>query len=260
MAQRQYLQLDPKQNLARQQLEHFASITDIQAWSEVLTHYAALKQAHPQQKVLLILDDAGQCAYTAMHAGMGDDLYFDFDESQDFQNLSADERVLVEEDFELYAFNFRLQQLQKPALQQDLTAFATKLVYDAADWQVLCEMNANPLPMMDQEIQVKLFDAPSDALKLAAMPNGYFDCDLNPFENFALIQHLEQQYALEFMGIGAALLGFVKMPSFNPTNIPALIADLCVVYHFDEQHQKALAEHLSQQDYLILSYTEALAE
>ena len=45
---------------------------------------------------------------------------------------------------------------------------------------------------------------------ICGFPNGYFESDLNPFENYALAKHLFDKYNFELFGIGASFLGFFR--------------------------------------------------
>lgn len=58
----------------------YATISEISSWKDVTNLYSELKQKHLPKKVLLLLEDIGQCQYTSMHASMGDGLYFDTSE------------------------------------------------------------------------------------------------------------------------------------------------------------------------------------
>ncbi|TCM63237.1 hypothetical protein EC844_12256 [Acinetobacter calcoaceticus] len=254
--------LEQVQTSALQQLQQYAQISEITAWSDVLALYRQLKQEQLKQQqpnqVLLILDDVNQCYYTSMHAGQRDELYFD--EELHFKDLDKDQYSVAEQQVELYQLQYRIEQLQAPELQTSITALSKVLDYGAEDGAVLLAINANPVPMLDEQVEVKVFAAPSPALKLAAMPNGYFSVDLNPFQSYALIQHLEQCYGLEFVGLGASLLYFVKTTVLSAVQIEQLIACLSQMYQFDQATQQGLQQHLLQQDYLILSYGESLMD
>lgn len=52
----------------------YATISEINSWNDVVNLYSEIKQKHFPKKVLLLLEDIGQCEYTSMHASMGDGL------------------------------------------------------------------------------------------------------------------------------------------------------------------------------------------
>lgn len=51
---------------------------------------------------------------------------------------------------------------------------------------------------------------------ITALPNGYFGGDLNPFEIAVFAQIIEKQFSYQLFGIGADLLGFVRLGDTNP--------------------------------------------
>lgn len=106
---------------------------------------------------------------------------------------------------------------------------------------------------------VKVAVVETEALKLAMMPNGYFSCDFDPFENYALIQKM-QHYGFEFIGLGAALLGWIKTADFNAEKIEDLIQDLALIYPLNLSHQKAMQHLILKNNYLILPYSESPQE
>ncbi len=259
MADIQYTPDTPQINTESQQLSHYASITNISSWQEVLDCYAQLKQLVQPKKVFLVLDDLGQASYTSMHATQDEDLYFDSNQYlQDIEDKEWDivyKNVCLPLELEHYT-----QQLSLPEHQKSIADFADKMdLYDEDDFKTIIYLNQNPLPALEQELVVKVANVATDALKLAILPNGYFSCDFNPFENFAIIKCLEH-YGLEFIGLGAALLGWVKTEYFDPNKIDALMEDLVSIYHFSPQYQQQLRELILTQNYLILPYTESPQE
>ncbi len=100
----------------------FATISEINSWNDVVNLYSEIKQKYLPKKVLLLLEDIGQCQYTSMHASMGDGLYFDTSE-------------LVEDDSEASWDNTRplelqhhIEQLLKPENYIDFNNLPKKLV------------------------------------------------------------------------------------------------------------------------------------
>lgn len=241
-------------------LQHFADIDQIEQWSELYALYRQLQQSHQPAQVLLILEDVAQCEYTSGHASQDERLYFD--DELHFAHLDADAQAVAMQNYALYALKHVQQQLQDPVvnplLAQSIQQIDWPLYYDLIDGQVLVEMNANPLAILDDSIQVKLVEATTPALSFAAMPNGYFSSDLDPWHNYYLIAHLEQQYGYQLMGMGASVLVFARAQVLSAPQCQALIEDLTRVYHLDNITQAALAQHVAEQDYLLLTYIESL--
>lgn len=254
---RQDLQID----LDVHQLNHYADIVEIQSWAELLECYLALKQDVYPKKVFLVLDDAAQAKYTSMHAVEDDRLYVDF--SDDLNGIEVGEssweqsyqNVCVPKQLQHY-----LQQLNDPAQQRRFESLAEKMQhYDENDLEALLYFNQDLLISLDSVIEVKVADIATEALKLVMLPNGYFSCDFDPFENYALIQKI-QHYGFEFIGLGAALLGWIKTVEFKADKIDDLVQDLALIYPLGSILQQQLKALILKNDYLILPYSESPQE
>lgn len=230
----------------------YATISEINSWNDVVNLYSEIKQNNFPKKVLLLLEDIGQCQYTSMHASMGDGLYFDTSELvEDDSEASWDNTRPLE-------LQYHIEQLLKPENYIDFNKLPKKLNYCDEDQSTLLRINAEPEEILDEVIQVKLVNSGTETQKFAACLNGYFSCDLNSFESFSLIQHLGQSYGLEYVGLGASLLFFIKTPKFDANKIPQLLNDLSNFYQFNQTTHNQLEQHLSKHEYLILPYVESL--
>lgn len=230
----------------------YATINEIDLWKDVINLYSEIKQNNFPKKVLLLLEDIGQCQYTSMHASMGDGLYFDTSELvEDDSEASWDNTRPLE-------LQYHIEQLLKPENYIDFNNLPKKLKYSDEDQATLLQINAEPEEILDEVIQVKLVNSETETQNFAACLNGYFSCDLNPFESFSLIQHLDQNYDLEYVGLGASLLFFIKTPKFDANKTPQLLNDLSNFYQFNQSTHTQLEQHLSNHEYLILPYVESL--
>lgn len=72
------------------------------------------------------------------------------------------------------------------------------------------------------------------------------------------MQYLEREFALEYLGLGASLLFFVKTAQFDHNKINALFKQLELIYLFPEAITVQLKQLLLEQQHLILPYVEAL--
>lgn len=252
---------DEQIDLDVHQFNHYADIVEIQSWAELLECYCSLKQEVYPKKVFLVLDDRAQAEYTSMHAVEDERLYVDF--SDDLKGIEVDDprweqtyqNVCVPKQLQHY-----LQQLNDPAQQQRFESLAEKMQhYDENDLEALLYFNQDLLISTHTEIMVKVAAVETEALKLAMLPNGYFSCDFDPFENYALIQKM-QPYGFEFIGLGAALLGWIKTADFKAEKIEDLIQDLALIYPLDTSHQQQLEALILKHDYLILPYSESPQE
>ncbi|WPO67920.1 hypothetical protein SDC64_03000 [Acinetobacter haemolyticus] len=243
------------------QLNHYANIVEIQTWNELVDCYLLIKQQVSPKKVFLILDYASQAEYTSMHAIEDERLYLDIHQYLDHIDVNDPTYEQVYQNVCLLKeFRHYIRQLSSVENQQAFESLVGKMQhYDREDFQTLLYLNQNPLAAMDKEIVVKVAQVETEALKLAMMPNGYFSCDFDPFENFSIIQRI-QQYGFEFIGLGAVLLGWIKTSAFKDENIHDLIKDLTHLYHLDLTTQKQMAILILKNDYLILSYSESPKE
>lgn len=230
----------------------YATMSKVNSWTDILNLYSEIKQKHLPKKVLLLLEDIGQCQYTSMHASMGDGLYFDASElTQDDSEASWDNTRPLE-------LQYHIEQLLKPENYIDFNNLPKKLSYCDEDQSTLLQINAEPEKILDDVIQVKLVNSKTETQKFAACLNGYFTCDLNPFESFSLIQHLDQNYGLEYVGLGASLLFFIKTPKFDANKTTQLFNELSNFYQFNQTTHTQLEQYLSKHEYLILPYVESL--
>lgn len=252
---------DEQIDLDVHQFNHYADIVEIHSWAELLESYFSLKQDLHPKKVFLVLDDAAQAKYTSMHAVEDDRLYVDF--SDDLNEIEVNDplwertyqNVFVPKQLQHY-----IQQLSHPNHQRSFESLAGKMQhYDENDLEALVYFNQHLLISIDSEIAVKVANIETEALKLAMMPNGYFSCDFDAFENFAIIQQM-QHYGFEFIGLGASLLGWIKTSDFKADKIEDLIQDLAVIYPLDSSHQKAMKALILKNSYLILPYSESPQE
>lgn len=253
---------DEQIDLDVHQLNHYADIVEIHSWAELLESYLSLKQDVYPKKVFLVLDDAAQAKYTSMHAQLGDKLYFDDSlYFEGIEDISSRESRLIESNIVTpLVFQHHVQQLSHLDHQRNFKSLAGKMQhYDENDLEALVYFNENLLISTNTEITVKVAEVETESLKLAMMPNGYFSCDFDSFENFAIIQQM-QHYGFEFIGLGASLLGWIKTSDFKADKIEDLIQDLAVIYPLDPSHQKAMKALILKNNYLILPYSESPQE
>lgn len=243
------------------QLKHYASITNIESWQQVLACYAQLKQQVAPQKVFLVLEYEAQAEYTSMHATEDDRLYFETD--QYLQDIEVNDpkweetyqNICLPKQLEHY-----IEQLSRADYQKSISDFSEKMQhYDHDDFNAIIDFNLNPLLAIDKPMVVKVADVASDPLKLAILPNGYFAYDFDPFENLAILKCLDG-HGFEFIGLGAVLMGWVKTSRFNPDHVDALLKDIVTIYHLSADYQAQLRSLILDNNYLILPYCESPQE
>jgi len=237
-----------------QELLCFATISESKSWEDVLDLYLEIKAKNAPKKVLMLLEDIGQCEYTSMHASMGDGLYFDTSEII---------KECEDEDISYYntlpfQVKYHIDQLLRSENKVSIRDLHEKFNYSDQDLSVLVKINEQPEKILDEVIQVKLVDSENDHQKFAAQLNGYFSCDLSPFESFSLIQYLDNNFDLEYVGLGASLLFFIKKPSFTSEKLDSLFEELDKIYSYNQETSVKLKQHLSDHDYIILPYVDSL--
>ena len=232
-----------------QALECYAQV-DTPDWPALIELYHQLKQQHAPSKVLFLLEDIAQCNYTSMHASMSDELYFDESEYIEDEIIIANIQPLAVQHY--------LQQLGKPKNQRVLTDLQHRFELSNEEQQLLQQINAQPQVILDQHIEIKLVNVATEADKFAAKLNGYFECDLKPAESYALIRHLDTQFGLEYIGLGASLLFFIKTSRFDVAKVDELIHSITAIYQFNNNTIEFLQQHLLQQEHLILPFVESL--
>jgi len=237
-----------------QELLCFATINESKSWQDILNLYLEIKAKNTPKKVLMLLEDIGQCEYTSMHASMGDGLYFDTSEVIE----ECEDEDISHYNTLPFQLKYHVEQLLKPENQIKLHDIYGKFNYSDQDLSILMQINEHPEKILDDVIQLKLVNTETETEKFAAQLNGYFSCDLSPFESFSLIQYLDHNFDLEYVGLGASLLFFIKKPNFTSDKLDMLFEDLEKIYAYNQETRIKLKQHLSDHNYIILPYVDSL--
>lgn len=231
-------------------------LSEIGSLREVLAVLDGLRKDQPEARFLCTLDDLGQCCYTSGHAGDGERLRLDADiDFEDPQAVHA---------WEASKLAHIAAQLQAP--QHRLSWDQVAGTQDAGDEgiQALLAMNRDPDAVLDQVAYVQRLPVASDDLLIAGLPNGYFTCDWDVFQNHAVIRHLQERYAYRFFGIGASWLGFVREEPMGADDADRLVVELRRLYGQADARQVAtwleLSLTLQRSEVLLLGYTENFAD
>jgi hypothetical protein len=236
--------------------------TEIKSLNEIFETLTELKSKFLDHTVLVTLDDLGQAQYTSMHGIMSHDL--DETEGYDLSNVDPvafedGEHIgclTTKSEFFIRRDNF----LSKATSINFSEVCCDRLTIDDHEIEVIKKIHATPVEYIDSEILLKVVPVQTFSLAISAFPNGYFTCDLNPFENYALAKHLEQNYGYELFGIGASLIGFKRNNLLDSSLANKLARDIAKLYN--RENDKSVIEHflkLTQNyDYLFLKYVEYL--
>jgi len=95
---------------------------------------------------------------------------------------------------------------------------------------------------------------PSEAL--AALPNGYFDGYLTPFENFTLAEYFYKKHGYELFGIEASSIAFLHQEPASKQVAEELVRSEQHLYHnYDDQGFKdRMIEAVVGKRYFLVRY------
>jgi hypothetical protein len=241
--------LEPSEPVRRGRLDTntVARLDQIESFSALLAELDGQRATHGPARIVCTLDDVNQCAYTSGHASEDERLWFD--EGDDGGRLVDDARVA------------RIAAaLDDPGLRVKWDALAGVRLPDAADVAGLVEINRDPGRVLDDVVLVQRVPVDRDDLVLAGIPNGYFTCDWDTFQNHAVVLRMAA-HGYRHIGIGSALLGFDRETTLSADETRAVVADLVHLYGTPDVTAWAdLAALLAGQRTLMLGYTEDFAE
>ncbi|NVK72298.1 MAG: hypothetical protein HWE24_02365 [Oceanospirillaceae bacterium] len=229
---------------------------------EVFDTLMLLKNEFIDHTVLAILDDLGQAKYTSMHACM----YHDLDDIEG-HDLSEVDLVAFEGGMHIgYLSTTSEFFIRKDSFLEKSTSITFsdvccgRLTIDDHEISVIEKIHFTPINYIDREIELILVPVQKAALAISAFPNGYFADDLNPFENYALAKHLEENYGYELFSMGASLLGFKRSDPLDRPLSSKLAKDLSKLYgrEDDETVIERFSKLTQNFNYLFLKYVEYL--
>lgn len=211
-------------------------LTDI---NELLDEVEVLSQENQCYRFIMTLDDIGQASYTSMHSKMSNELdggewlstenidpsWMDGDFLRD--DLNFDQRFLIRR----LGFKHGLSTVQF----EDI--FKKILFLDQESRDEFIESNKNPLEVVDKDAYLLKVPVEYSYEAIISFPNGYFSCDLSPFENYRLAEHLEKEYGFHLFGIGASYISFTKGPDFDAQKIDMILELLAKIYLNNEDRE-----------------------
>lgn len=234
--------------------------TEIKSINDIFETLAAFKKEFKNHAVLATLDDLGQAQYTSGHAtvfhGLDDTEGHNLSgvDPSAFENGQHIGYLSTQSEFFIREKNF----LSKVGLIDFSRVCREGLPIDDDEMELLKEVHATPLDYIDREILIKVVPVQSQALAISAFPNGYFSCDLNPFDNYVLASHLEQQYGYELFGLGASLIGFKRDEPLGMTVAREIAQDVAKLY--GKENDASVIDCFSNltqiYNYLFLKYVE----
>ncbi|WP_137937574.1 hypothetical protein [Chitinivorax sp. B] len=115
------------------------------------------------------------------------------------------------------------------------------------------------MSILDQPPYILLVPVKHNYETLYAFPNGYFSCDLSPFENWLLAKYMEVEFGYRLMGLGASHIAFIRPNELDEVQVDKLIDFLLRLYpNHDEEDNlpNLLGQIIRQQKLLVLRYVE----
>lgn len=237
------------------------TITDIKSFDELLKIREDYQSQYPDHSILLTLDDLGQAQYTSMHAKGAHDL----DDIEGYDLGSVDKRAFENGEHLGYLTTKSEFFIRKGNFEKHIQDISFADVCDEGitiddELHLLESINLKPEDLLDTEVLMMIVPVSDSALALCAFPNGYFSCDLNPFQNYALAKHLQVNYQYQLLGIGASCIGFIRHEMLRPAEIEKLAIDIARLYQCtdDAESVERFTRMITCNQHLFLKYTESL--
>lgn len=237
-------------------------IENLNSFDELIEVYHTYKQNYSEKTIILTLDDLGQAEYTSGHSIQFNGL----DEIEGY-DLSGLDKACFEYDEHLgylstpSEFFIRKENFFKQTHDTNFKFVCDKeITIDEDEISILEKINQSPFEYLDEQIILKIVPVEKPYEGICGFPNGYFESDLNPFENYALAKYLFEKYNFELFGIGASLLGFVRNENIEENKLKELITDLSKLYNTTETAFHKFAKIIKNKNHLFLKYIEYLAE
>jgi hypothetical protein len=234
-------------------------IENLTSFNELIETYKSYKQNNTGKTIILTLDDLGQAEYTSTHSILSNDL----DETEGYDLSRLDKSCFEDGEHLGYLttpseFFIRKENFLKQAKDIDFLSICNSLTIDENEISILEKINQSPFSFLDKQILLKIVPVEKTYHGICGFPNGYFQSDLNPFENYALAKHLFEKYNFELFGIGASFLGFIRNEKLEENKVTELIADLSKLYNIKETAFDNFFKIIKNNNYLFLKYIEYL--
>ncbi len=236
-------------------------IRDVDSWDALMVWLDVRQSEIPTHRVLLTLDDLDQACYTSGHACHS----FDLDEIQGHDLSQLDAAAFEDGEHIGYLRTTSEFPIRRANFEAKMggasfeSACERGLVVDDEDLQCVTALHADPLSELALRDELYAIKVPVESSEWAvlALPNGYFTCDLNPFEVYAVARRMRTQHGYDLFGIGAQMLGFKRECLPTESERRALLDDLARLYHNDSEPFRTTFDGLMRQScVLFLSYTE----
>lgn len=237
-------------------------VSGITTFDDLTEARRKIAESHPGFKPLFSLDDLSQARYTSGH--VRNNLGMDDVSEQDIAGLPPEcfekgEYIGYPTTKAEFAFCLR-NFTNLVATTSFEEACAHGLTLDEQALEEWIGYQNNPISLLDQPLSALLVPVQQSCQALAAFPNGYFTCDLDPAKNFAVARYFSETHGYELMGVGASYLGFIRAAPPDISLANAVAKDFCALYNTSNENLQArvcaVAQAISGRTHLWLRYVE----
>jgi hypothetical protein len=242
-------------------------VHNIHSESEMIETYLRLNNKSESSRFIYTLDDFGQACYTSMHSIDN----FDLDKSDGYNlagleatSFDKNENKLCLKDEDGYD-KYYLTNLDEFFIRKGNFAkgVAEVSMKDIIKKNIILNIdnfkfgNKDISKILDEEIYLLEVPVKNSYEAIMAFPNGYFNDDLSPYENYFLCQMLEEKFGYALFGIGASSLAFYRTKPLDKVLNKKLANKLSKIYRADEGSYCSVFEDvLNSQELLVLKYSD----
>jgi len=204
------------------------------------------QKEHPNHRLFATLDDFDQACYTFGHAcraHLEEDEIEGYWETDDIREvLTFDKRV---KNFKKHLADTHIDTIFGGSFWEDESGQTPSI--KTQDWK-------------ERErfayVQIVPVNCAADAL--ISFPNGYFDSDYSPFENYRLAEALEKGFGFQAFGIGASYIGFMRTEPIKDEELDQLASWLRSLFSHavQEQVRSHISNHIEGKNVFYLCYAE----
>lgn len=237
-------------------------VSGITSVDDLTEAHRKIAESHPGFIPLFSLDELHQARYTSGH--VRNNLGMDDASEQDIAGLPPEcfeqgeyiGYVTTKAEFAICFRNF----MNLVAASSFADACAHGLTLDEPACQEWLGYQENPVSLLEQPLSALLVPVQQSCQALAAFPNGYFTCDLDPAKNFAVARHFSEAHGYELMGVGASYIGFMRAEPPDLALANRVAKDFCALYNTADDELPArlfaVAQAISGRTHLWLRYVE----
>ncbi len=219
---------------------------------ELLTFRDQKRIDYPDYQFLFVLDDVHQASYTSGHAVARDGL-----ETFPDGLLTPEEQAAYDEQHTL-TFERRSTIVinnMKALIKESELSLTDNYLVPIQDEPDLINAIQEPISVFNSTARCLKIPSPDPSMAIAAHPNGYFNGDLTPGQNYLLAEHLRHHYQYEILGLGSYLAAFVRPEPFSRNEVLAVVKSVSGMYeNIDNNLINQWADASADKRWFVLSF------